>query len=125
MKKNRIIKTILLIFLILFFCLLFLMVALLKTVEEEKLPNNTTETEVVEEKELTPKDIIEKYDSKYISAGVDYINVVLARDLFNEDGSSNQSYIDKLMTDLIPFYEPKDYYIVDEEKEIEIYARYN
>lgn len=114
------------IFLILFFCLLFFLVSLLKVVEKnEDIINNTTDTEEVEEKELTPKDIIEKYDSKYISEGVDYIQVVLAKDLFNENGSSNQSYIEDLMTDLMPFYTPKDYYIVDEEKEIEVYARYN
>lgn len=126
MKKNRIRQRILLIFLILFFCLLFFLVSLLKVVEKnEDIINNTTDTEEVEEKELTPKDIIEKYDSKYISEGVDYIQVVLAKDLFNENGSSNQSYIEDLMTDLMPFYTPKDYYIVDEEKEIEVYARYN
>lgn len=126
MKKDRIRKKILLIFLILFFCLLFLMILLLKTVENTQpvaeLNNNTVE---VEKKEPTKKDIIKKYNSKYITEGVDYIQVVLSKGLFEEDGSSNQSYIEKLMTDLIPFYEPNDYYIIDEEKKIEVYARYN
>lgn len=126
MKKNRIKQKILLIFLILFFCLLFLMISLLKVVEKNEVVLNTsTDIQEVEEKELTKKDIIEKYDSKYIREGVDYIEVVLARGLFSEDGSSNQSYIDSLMTDLMPFYKPNDYYIIDEEKEIEVYARYN
>ncbi len=126
MKKNRIRQRILLIFLILFFCLLFFLVSLLKVVEKnEDIINNTTDTEEVEEKELTPKDIIEKYDSKYITEGVDYVEVVLSKGLFNEDGSSNQSYIEDLMTELIPFYTPSDFYIIDEEKEIEVYARYN
>ncbi len=126
MKKNRIRQKILLIFLILFFCLLFLMITLLKTVENTQTnPELSTNTENVEEKKITKKDIIEKYESKYITEGVDYIQVVLSKGLFNEDGSSNQSYIEKLMTDLMPFYTPKDYYIVDEEKEIEVYARYN
>lgn len=126
MKKNRIKQKILLVFLILFFCLLFLMIALLKSVEKtQENVDVSTNTENVEKKELTKKDIIEKYDSKYISEGVDYIQVVLAKNLFNENGSSNQSYIENLMTDLMPFYTPKDYYIVDDEKEIEVYARYN
>lgn len=126
MKKNRIRQKILLIFLILFFCLLFLMMTLLKTVEDnEDVLTNSTDAEVVEEKELTKKDIIAKYDSKYITEGVDYIEVVLSKGLFNEDGSSNQAFIDALMTDLMPFYTPSDYYIIDEEKEIEVYARYN
>lgn len=126
MKKNRIKQKILLVFLILFFCLLFLMIALLKSVEKTQANVVvSTNTEDVEKKELTKKDIIEKYDSKYISEGVDYIQVVLAKNLFNENGSSNQSYIENLMTDLMPFYTPKDYYIVDDEKEIEVYARYN
>ena len=100
MKKDRIRKKILLIFLILFFCLLFLMILLLKTVENTQpvaeLNNNTVE---VEKKEPTKKDIIKKYNSKYITEGVDYIQVVLSKGLFEEDGSSNQSYIEKLMTD--------------------------
>ena len=29
------------------------------------------------------------------------------------------------MTELSIFYEPKDFYIIDEEKNVEIYARYN
>lgn len=126
MKKNRIRQKILLIFLILFFCLLFLMITLLKVIEEnEEVLNNPNDTEIIEEKELTKKDIVEKYNSKYITEGVDYIEVVLSKGLFNEDGSSNQSFIEDLMNDLIPFYTPSDFYIVDEEKEIEVYARYN
>lgn len=126
MKKNRIRRMILLVFLLLFFCLLFLMIFLMNAIEKEnEISKITTEPQVSEEKELKPKDIIEKYNSKYIGEGVDFIQVVLSKGLFNEDGSSNESYIDKLMTDLIPFYEPKDYYIVDEEKEIEVYARYD
>ena len=125
MKKNRIRQKILLIFIILFFCLLFLMFALLKTVENEVANTDMPSNTVDEEKKITKKDIIEKYDSKYIREGVDYLEVVLSKGLFEEDGSSNQKYIESLMTDLIPFYTPKDYYIIDEEKEIEVYARYN
>lgn len=126
MKKNRIRQKILLIFLILFFCLLFFMITLLRVIEKnEEVLDNSTDTEVVEDKILTKKDIIEKYNSKYIAEGVDYIEVVLSKGLFNEDGSSNQSFVEDLMNDLIPFYTPSDFYIVDEEKEIEVYARYN
>lgn len=125
MKKNRIKQKILLIFLILFFCLLFLLISLLTVLQNNESNSEiSTDTEVAE-KEITKKDIIEKYDSKYITEGVDYINVVLSKGLFEEDGTSNKKYIDSLMTDLMPFYTPKDYYIIDEEKEIEIYARYD
>ena len=126
MKKNRIRQKILLIFLMLFFCLLFLIITLLKIDEKsEDILNNSTDSEVIEGKELTPKDIIEKYNSKYIKEGVGFLEVVLAKDLFAEDGTSNKNFIENLMTELSVFYEPKDFYIIDEEKNVEIYARYN
>lgn len=126
MKKDKIRQRIILIFLILFLCLLFLMMSLLNVVQNDDNVLNTSTNELeVEKKETTKKDIIEKYNSKYIKEGVNYIEVVLAKGLFEENGASNQSYIENLMTDLMPFYTPNDYYIIDKEKEIEVYARYN
>lgn len=128
MKKNRVRQKILLVFLILFFCLLFLMVSLANLLAENATnTGEITQTDHTENSNSTPtkKDIIEKYNSKYISEGVDYITVVLSKDLFNDNGSSNQSFIESLMKELIVFYEPKDFYLIDEEKEIEVYARYN
>lgn len=127
MKKNRVKKNILLVFLLLFFCLLLLSTSLLRVLQKEQAGVDISENNVISESEneQTIKDIIKKYDSKYISEGVDYVNVVLAKGLFEENGSSNENYIKSLMMDLVPFYTPGDFYIVDEEKELEIYARYS
>ena len=128
MKKNEVKQKILLVFLILFFCLLFFMVSLANLLTEDTTNvDGTAQTEEIETNNSSPtkKDIIKKYNSKYISEGVDYITVVLSKNLFEENGSSNQNFIENLMKELTVFYEPKDFYLLDEEKQIEVYARYN
>lgn len=128
MKKNKVKQKILFVFLILFFCLLFFMVVLTNLLTKElENTEKIQQTADVENSNSQPtkKDIIKKYNSKYISEGVDFIKVVLSKDLFNDNGSSNKSFIESLMNDLTIFYETKDFYLLDEEKEIEVYARYN
>ena len=126
--RKGVAKKLLLIFIILFFCLLCLLILLTNTLKKEEtakreiLENNVSAESV---KQTTVKDIIEKYESKYILSGVDFIEVVLSKNLFNEDGTSNKTFIDSLVKELIPFYTPKDFYLTDKEKSIEIYARYD
>lgn len=126
MRKNEVKQKILLVFLILFFCLLFFMVSLAKLLTEEEIKTGEI-SQTIENKENsapTKKDIIKKYNSTYITEGTDFIKVVLSKDLFEENGSSNQKFVENIMNDLEPFYKPKDFYLIDEEKQIEIYARY-
>ena len=116
MNNKKITSKVLLIFLILLLCLLYFLTTLLNIMKNQnKSLEESTKLEnvVTEAKEPTVKDIIEKYDSKYISKGSDSIKVVLSKGLFEEDGSSNEKFIDSIITDLIPFYTPEDFYLID------------
>lgn len=128
MKKRKVTKTILLIFIILLICLLILTIAMLKILKKDENLNNTTNintNENVKDEKLTIQDIIKKYDSTYISNENEYIYVILAKDLFNENGSSNEKFITNLINDLSTFYKTINFYVIDDQKEIEVFAKYD
>lgn len=133
MEKNRVASKILLVFLILFFCLLCLSLVILNILKKEdelEEYNNSVsiedvENEVNNKKIETIEDIIRKYDSEYISSDFENVYVVLSKDLFSENGNSNERFINSLVSDLIVFFKPNNFYIIDEEKDIEIFVEYN
>lgn len=133
MEKNGVASKILLVFLILFFCLLCLSLVILNILKKEdelEEYNNSVsiedvENEVNNKKIETIEDIIRKYDSEYISSDFENVYVVLSKDLFSENGNSNERFINSLVSDLIVFFKPNNFYIIDEEKDIEIFVEYN
>ena len=130
MKKNEIKLAIILIFIILLFLLLFIFYTLLQTLEAEENKDIYVDEgdEILETVEETENDkikkIIEKYGSKYIKREGVSIYVEFAKDLYDEKGSSNRNYFENIINELIPFLEKNSFYILDDEKEIFIFVKY-
>lgn len=85
---------------------------------------NIAEASIVSEPK-TVEDVIKKYNSEYIEEKNSTIYVIFNKDLFNEDGSSNESFFNNIISDIKPFYKMNSFSIVDEEKNININVRYN
>ncbi len=73
----------------------------------------------------TIKDYIEKSNSKYISEKNNTIYVEFNKDLFEENGEDNKDYFYGIIDDLKQFFPMKSFYLVDEEKDIEIRVEYS
>lgn len=70
------------------------------------------------------KDVIEEYDSKYISESKNnVVYAVLAKDLYDEKGRSNIEFFENLAKDLKEFFPNASFYIIDEEKNITVFCR--
>lgn len=69
------------------------------------------------------KDVIEEYDSKYISESKNnVVYAVLAKDLYDEKGRSNIEFFENLAKDLKEFFPNASFYIIDEEKILQFFA---
>lgn len=114
-------KAIIIIFIILLIVLIGLTAC---TITLSKKSNNTIEVTTVSEPK-TVKDVIEKYNCEYQKEEKSCIELVFCKDLFDENGKSNESFFNNIIEDLKPFYEQKSYTLLDEKNNIKIYARYN
>lgn len=116
-------KKFIIILLILFSILLCLLMCLLMASNENNTNTGVT-TEIVAEPK-TIEDVIKKHDSEYISETDNKIYVKFGKDLFNEKGESNKNYFYDLIEELKPFFKATSFYIIDEEKDINIYVEYD
>lgn len=113
MEKRKVLRIIL----ILLFILLIMISALLVIIINQS--NNQVTASIVTNPE-TLKDIIEKHNATYVKEESNYIHVIFGKDLFDENGSSNENYFNSIINDLKDFYESEDFYMLDEEKNITI-----
>lgn len=127
MRENKARKKLFLIILILFLCLLILLLLLQKVTEKEKLNDISIDVVDIKEEPKTPEEVMEQYDSKYIQIETEdnSIYATLSKDLYNEDGSSNEEFISQIVKDLGKFYEEEDFYIVDRNRQFVIEANYD
>lgn len=115
-------KLIIVIFLILLILLGILITLLVVT---ENINNmNTKDVEVITEPK-TIEDVIKKYNSEYIDEKDSTVYVKFNKDLYNEDGTSNETYFSNIINDLKPFYKLSSFNLIDEEKNININVRYD
>ncbi len=118
MEKRRILKIIL----ILLFILLIMISTLLVIIISNS--NNKVTASIVTNQE-TIKEVIEKHDVTFIMEESNCIYVIFGKDLFDENGSSNENYFNSIIDDLKDFYETEDFYMIDEEKDITISVTFN
>lgn len=117
-------KVILIFLIILFFCLLCLMIVLqffLKNNKENTLEVSTTK----DTKQQTVKSVIEKYESEYINQENNSVYVKLSKDLYESNGKSNKDFFYNLTNELEIFFEYQDFFVIDNERKIEIYAKFD
>ncbi len=125
--SKRIIIILILILLFILLCIVTFMVVIIKR------ENNTQNREIVNtvgenintivNKPRTIQSVIESYDSKYISHADGTVYTILAKDLYDETGKSNEDFFIDLVNDLDEFFQNTSFYIIDEEKNIKIYAK--
>ena len=132
MKKNEIKLVIILIFIILLFMLFFIFYTLIETLDAEEnnkiyIENSEDETDAVVEgsEDDKIKKIIEKYGSKYIKKEHPTIYVEFAKDLYENNGDSNRNYFENIIKELVPFFSKESFYIIDNNKEIFIFLKYD
>lgn len=116
-------KKLILILLILFSMLLILTMCYLRILQEDTIISNLPAEIVAEPK--TIEDIIKKYNSEYLSNSDNKIYLKFSRDLFDENGKSNEQYFISLIEDLKQFFEKASFYLIDEENKIKIYIKYD
>lgn len=126
MKKRRILSMIILCLIILLALLFIFLILTLN--REKKEVNNTVATIVTVNKNTkTVKEIIEKHDSEYIGKKSYIVYVDFLKDLFEENGDSNEEYFENLIRELCELeeFEEKAFYLIDNEKNIKITVHYN
>ena len=126
MDRDVIVKRVILISIIVIFCFsCFLLYFLIEyNMSENSNPNVLVTTAEGETKETIPE-VIEKYESEYLEEDNGNIYVFFSKDLYDEDGRSNEKFFASLVKELEKFFENKDFYLIDTNYEIKIYAKYD
>lgn len=81
-------------------------------------------TEQEEEKNTIEK-VIAKYKSQYINRYSDTIYLKLGKDLYSDNGASNETYFIAFVNELTEFFVNTSFKLVDEEKNVTILVEYN
>lgn len=133
MTDNKAKSRLVLIMVILLFFLLLLIITLLGALEKDttsaansvvtnQIVDNLTE---VKDKPDTIESIIAKYKSQYISKDGNTIYLKLGKDLYSDNGESNEKYFESFVYDLSQFFLTATFNLVDEEKNVTVTAEYD
>lgn len=126
-KANFIIIIIVGLLLVLIFVMQLLIMALQ---QEEQQPNNivvSTSGNSNNKQETTVKEIIENAGSEYIDMNEGVLLKIYANfkyDLYDEDGKSKKSYFIDIIDKIVDL-KKETFYLIDNEKSIEIYVEYD
>lgn len=131
MDKNRKSTIILVLILLSFFVLTFLIIAVIffKLDSEYNNPNetqnvvSTVQSSTPDEPNLI--DVLKEHDTEFISQDGTTVYVSFGKDLYSEEGKSNETYFVDLIEDIEQFFEKTSFRLIDEEKEIDVLAQYN
>ena len=127
MRSKKVLILILMLTLIIL--VLFTFVSIINIREKKNNENNiSNELEVISNKKiLTIEDVIKKYDSIFLEEKNYIIYVEFNKDLYDEDGKSNEEYFEDIIKDLskVNRLREKTFFIKDEKKLINIFAEYN
>lgn len=131
MDKNRKTTIILVFILLLFFVLIFLIIAVIFL----KLDNGYSNSNEIQNvlsivQSTTPDepnliDVLKEHDTEFISQDGTTVYVSFGKDLYSEEGKSNETYFVDLIEDIEQFFEKTSFRLIDEEKEINVLAQYN
>lgn len=117
-QKKLVILGIIIAVLLLIFLLMWFYIQYLKMKEE--VDSQIAASSVIPE--TTSTDIFDDNNVKVYREDGNKIYVNFEKDLYEEDGTSNQEYFEKVIDSLNELNPRSDYYLVDEEKEINIHV---
>ena len=124
-KRKNTARIFLIFIIILFFCLLCLLIGLRYFLKNGENNSNIGIAISESSEPKTIEEVIKKYDSEFIKQENNSIYVKFSKDLYDENGKSNESFFENLTKELEPFFENSDFEIIDEDKKIEISAEYD
>lgn len=127
MNKSKKVIIILIFILLCILCSILTLMTILIKKENYASNNINVNTNVVisDKKVKTVEDVIKKYDSEYVSQDRDKIYIIFSKDLYDENGSSNEKFFRDFAEDLTEFFPKTSFYMIDNEKNITIYAKYS
>ncbi len=134
MNKTKIAKVITIVLIICCIALFsFIMIILRSMLEEEQISDNDTKIQDSQEniensednKQTTLEEVFEKNDVELLSIKDNVIRVVFPKDLYEEDGSSNETFFNNLINEVKPFYVKKGFVLLDPTANIGIDVIYN
>jgi len=124
-EKKAVSKIVLISLILLFFCLLCLIIFMQKIIRAEEKNQNSNNIVIQTTIPQTVADVIKKHNSEFLKQDGTKIYAKLDKDLYDENGKSNKKFLYALIEDLTSFFENLSFYVIDEEKNIEIHAVYN
>lgn len=130
MEKNKKSSIILALILLSFFILIFLIVALIfLKLDSDNNNSNQIQNIVSDEESSIPYepnliDVLKEHNTEFLSQDGNTVYVSFDKDLYSEDGKSNQAYFVNLIEDIEQFFEKTTFRLIDEEKKINILAQY-
>lgn len=123
-KSKRILIIILFLILMLFLCLLLIYLYKYKSSLESVKQNQIGIVSPNQEKP-TLENTLEKYEIEYLEQEGTKIYVKFPKDLYDENGKSNQSYFLDVIEAIKPFFENTSFSLLDNDKKIEINIYYD
>ena len=118
MNKSKTIKIMSLVFVLLFVLLILLMILIQIT------KTDTPKIEAYIDDKSTIEGVIKSNKSEFINQKDEEIYISSAKDLYNNDGTDNELYFEKMINELIPFFKNRDFTIIDEKKDFKIFVKY-
>lgn len=127
MDRQIVSKMILTLIIVIFVFLVGLLVWFASLTKDVPAVDNTySNTQVIlGNEEPTYESILIKYECEYIRSKKNELYVKFPNDLYDENGNNNSSFFDKLIEEIIPFFEDETFSLIDEEKDINITVEYD
>lgn len=135
MNKVKLLKLFIIILLLLCIIMLVFTIVTFKNIsqeysgyeetQKEHLDNNNLDIEIVEKDYKSVEEIFEENNIEYLSTKDNIIRITFPKDLYDEDGKSNEKFFNDLVNEIGEFYENKSFTLLDITKNIKIHAKYN
>ena len=125
MKNNNILRLVIVGFILLFFAILCFLLYIVISYNLSDTSSNISVTTANNEFKETVEDVVIEYDCKFYKVDNNKIYVRFSKNLFDDNGKSNENYFKSIVNDLSRFYEKSDFYLIDNNKELEIFAKYD
>ncbi len=135
MSKVKLLKVFIIILLLLCIIMLVFTIFTLKNISQEysvyneepkdNLDNNNLDIEIIEKEYKSIEEVFEENNIELLSIKDNIIRITFPKDLYDEDGKSNEKFFNDLVNEIGEFYENKSFTLLDITKNIKIHAKYN
>lgn len=122
MKNRGLLKIIIAFLIVLFFCLLCVLILLMRDTLQE---DTNSEVIVTTSEPQTVEEVAEITESKIIKNVDNTIYIEFAKDLYDENGNSNETYFNDLIEKLQKMYSKQNFSLIDKKHHINISVKYN